>query len=827
MAEARYHVRFVDAAAGESLGLLLQETPQVGLTRRLINPYAAKGSSGATKDSDLTEWSVVSQRDWRGGRGQEDMEEASAFLDAWNLETRIKEQLTLGPLPQNPVGTLPKWEPGSTTGYLICNRAGTKMSRAQSFTAPAGGITCDLVQVFVRATYRQADVYTVSLCSDSGGVPGAVLKTATITVGDDIGLSYGWVEVEWASGQALAGSTLYHITIEPPASTGGWVFWGGDNAEGYADGSAHYKTNGTWLATAADLYFRVNTPAELDGEPVGFARYAGSWYCGAGDTVYVWNDGTKVWDVSDAQAGDDITAVEVWGGFLWVARDTAYVLRRYNGISWADAPGSVYARWLRAGGGYLHRAVYPPTGSELSYTANGTDWSSGISVGAGDYVVLEMAWYRDMLVCATAVGLWGISAELAYPLLDWSSQEDDTNGKGMVAWGRTGCLYIPLRYGLYRWNGDTMVAVGPEQGTGLPAGRAGKIAHIVGTGNWLFVAVDAGASGKSSILAYNGMGGWHELQRAEQTGQRIQAIGFETVHSPSRLWLGMDKQTRYLMLPDYSDNPYQWSGYEFNPSGELEGSWLGGELLEVVKDLYEVVIRGEGIGSAQPVTVFYEVDRSGLWTNLGEVTESPREALEFTASSFATKTVGSGSTKTVVELGSGDTSDLEEGDWCRIDGEVRQVESITDSDTFVLATALEDTPSSGDVVYPSKPAGREFRLKLVLETEDKTATPRIKAVFLRYQNNVLDRFVYALQVRVEDGMTDLAGNPYPHTAADLRVLLDGWATRATAFTLYDQDGVAHTVKVTSVGEGGMTRKAAAGQVGRYGSVYSMNVVEVG
>jgi len=53
MTEARYHVRFADAAAGESLGLLLVETPQVGLTRRLINPYAAKGSSGERGDEGL------------------------------------------------------------------------------------------------------------------------------------------------------------------------------------------------------------------------------------------------------------------------------------------------------------------------------------------------------------------------------------------------------------------------------------------------------------------------------------------------------------------------------------------------------------------------------------------------------------------------------------------------------------------------------------------------------------------------------------------------------------------------------------------------------
>jgi len=983
MAEGRYHVRFEDAPAGEELGLMLVETPQVGITRRLINPYAAKGSTGATKDSDLTEWSVVSQRDWRGGRGQEEFEEATAFLDAWNLETRIEGQLTLGPLPQNPSGDYPRYEPGSaeryclgwppaeqnqiggeagplkgdekwgqrflvyglghgfdhrigsvdlrlrklagasgyirmgihadddglpgaemthkdldetdvgldyawisfelaaaldvdTLGYywivLSTNssipyqwemskddpyRRGQKgyaaayvsgvwydrapyyredmtfqvhwqpISLAMSFEAPAGGITCNIVQFYLQTMYAGFG-FTAKLCEDNAGVPGTVLQSKAIDLPEGkAGLR--WVEVAWDSGEALTGGVTYHIVIEPDGEAGNswWLRWGSDPAAGYAGGAAHKQfADEAWVDEARDLYFRINRDV-LDGWPTAFARYKGKWYCAAGETVYEWDEGGLMWDVSDAQAGDDVTALEVWGGYLWAARGTACVLRRYNG-GWADAPGAISAQLLRAGGGYLHYSGAAAGDThKVYYTVNGTDWSDAIEIGGGDHAVTGMTWYRDMLVVSNAARLWGISAEIGYPLLDWSTQEDTDNGRGMLVWGRTGCLYIPLMYGLYRWNGDTMVAVGPEQGMGLPAARAGKIAALVGTGNWLFAAIDAGTSGYSSVLAYNGMGGWHELQRCEQDGQRVRALGFETVHTPSRLWFGMGNETRYLKLPDKSDNPWQWTGYEFNASGEIETSWMGEELLEVVKDFQEVVIRGEGINNDQSVSVYYEVDRSGRWTYLGEVTHSPREALAFQASGFVAKTIGTGSTQTTIELDTGHTTvDMAAGDWCRINGQVAQVASITDGDTFVLETALSAAPASGDVVYASRPAGREFRLKLVLFTTDKTATPKVKAMFVQYQNNVLDRFVYALQIRVEDGMRDLAGNPYPHTAADLRVLLDGWAMRVTPFTLYDQDGVEHTVKVTSVGEGGMTRRSAEGQAGRYGSVYSTNVVEV-
>jgi len=929
----------------------------------------------------LTEWSVVSQRDWRGGRGQEDAEEASAFLDAWNLETRIKEQLTLGPLPQQQVATaVPRYEPGNTASFgvgwprrvaewpvggqqeiigdvmksaqafrvpawyshlpgkitsvavsllkaaettsairmSIYSSSGglpgaelaykeltagdvttsftwitftldtpyaptagemywivlsaddsmgyawqrspyysvtgmgarylstsgwsakkwnalsrvnwTKTSRSQSFKGPTGGMSCDRAQLYLFDFWTAAgDIFTVSLCQDYAGEPGAVLKSVDIT-GADVPTKWNWIEVEWASAQALEEGTTYHLVLEPKVvqSGQGFLVWGGNSAGGYGDGSSNLSLDGgSWLAQTEDLYFRVNRD-DLQGDVIAFVRYDGAWYCAAGDTVCKWNTVTKAWDTSDQKSGDEVTAMEAWGDWLWAARGTEWVLRKFDGADWSDVAGK-YAQHLKAGGGYLnYSGAAAGNTHKVYYTANGTDWSSALECGNSGCGITGLAWYRDMLVVATAVQLWGTTELGAYPLLDWGSQEDANNGRQMLVWGRTGCLYIPLRYGLYRWNGDTMVAVGPEQGTGLPAARAGQVVKMVGTGNWLFAAVDAGSGGTSSILAYNGMGGWHELQRAEVSGQRVRAMGFETISSPSRLWYGLSRETRYLMLPDYSDNPWQYTGYEYNAGGEMEMSWMGGELLEVVKDLYEVVVRAENVSSGRPVLVYYEIDRSGSWTLLGEITEGVRQSLAFAASGFSSKTVGSGSTKTTMELGAGEsTDDVAVGDWCRINAEVSQVASITDGDTFVLETALSEAPDSGDTVYASRPAGREFRLKLVLRTDDRTKTPKVKAVFLRYQNNVLDRFVYTLQVRVEDGMSDLAGNPYPHTAADLRVLLDEWAKRVLPFTLYDQDGVGHTVKVTSVGEGGMTRKAATGQAGRYLSVYTMNVVEVG
>lgn len=969
MADKRYHVILQDDG-GDELPLMLVESPQLGFSRRLVNPYAAKAGAGSTQDSDLTEWSVWSQRDWHTGRGQEEMEDGSAFLDGWNVETRIKRQLTLGPLPQAPTpASAPVYEPGNVAGYglgrpgqwqrgamssgiywvwagrvlvmwifqnnggylglggewgglikslavgirkvgtpsagftaalhahngsfygagaelasvtVAAGDVGTSfdwvtcefasplavdsdtvywerysstttpsanryekawggspgyswplrvnyevVSRAQSFTTPGAGLTCESVQLYVRKMGTPG-TFTVKLCADDGGKPGTVLKSESVDVGAAAETVYGWLSVTWGSGEALAGSTLYWIVMEAPASADAartYVLWGGDSAAGYASGAGMKMVGtGAWAAEGADFYFRINGD-ELEDEVTAFARYDGDWYCAAGDTVYKLTAGA--WATSERIAGHDVTALEAWGGYLWAARGAGDDVRWYNGTVWADATGAFTATLIKGGGGYLHRTGTGADAHKLYYSSNGTTWSSAIEVGPGDHAVTGLAWYRDILVLSTATRLWGMTAGSAYPLIDWHSQEDADNGRGLLAWSKTACLYIPLRFGLYRWNGDTMTAVGPEQGTGLPAERAGKIAALCATGNWLYAGVDAG-TGRSSILAYSGRGGWHEVQRCEQTGQSILAVGTETLHSPSRLWFGMGSETRYLMMPDYSDNPWQWTGYEFNAMGELETSWIGGDLIEVVKDLHEVVIRGEGIGAEQPLEVYYEVDRSGTWTYLGRVTETPRQGLTFPTSTLGIKTVGTGSTRTVVELAAGsDTEDMAAGDWVRIGSAVRQVASITDSDTFTLETALDDAAEEGLVVYGSRAAGREFRFKLVMATSDRTETPLVKAVVVRYQNNVLDRYVYSLTVRVENGIEDLTKAAYPYTAKDLREELSSWATRVTPFYLVDPDGERALVKVVSAGEGGWERKEGQSGARSWSSVYSMNLVEIG
>ena len=695
---------------------------------------------------------------------------------------------------------------------------------AQSFEAPTGGLACTGVRVRLRKTRELAQDYTVALYSDSGGSPDTLLKSATITDAD-LGTTWTEVRVTWVS-EALASETVYWIVVDYPATPddpGCAIEWGGWT--GYSGGSAKYQgAGGSWtvLASTRDMAFKVNDGPEFgDAITVRPQRFNSGWYCAAGAIVYKWNSSTSVWEASESTTGT-VTDMVTWGDYLWVARGNNTMRRLNTTGTWSDAPGAVTAHLLVDHAGYLFRTD-PTALEDMYYTGNGTDWTGPVHVGPGDWGINDFVGFGDEIAAVNDVGLWFQSVDWAYPVLRWDSLEDGENGRGMIVWVRSGELYIPVRFGLYKWNRQTMVAIGPDQDAGLPADRAGRVTDLVGTVNWLFAAVDAGASGTSSILAYNGAG-WHEIVRAGRAADRIRAMGYETLSSPARLWWAEGKTMRYAELPDYSDNPYAYTGVEFASSGEIILGWCGSELLHVLKDWRAITLNVEGAATGAQVHVHYEVDHSGRWDLLGIVADSRTlHRLNFPSSSFPTKVTGSGSTSTVIEL-SAATTDIRPGDWVRINDEVRQVVSRT-SDTITLAHPLTAEPRAGTDVLAAAPLGSECRIKLEFVTYDSANTPVVRGLAVYCQANVIDRWVITLNVEVSDHLRCLDGSPYPLDAEALDRALQTWIERDTSFLLRDIRGRARLVKVVNANEVQPARRSQSSPA-EYDSVVAVSLMEV-
>jgi hypothetical protein len=739
----------------------------------------------------------------------------------------------------------------STTNYPVVStpyyftHTGSETRRAQQFTVGASPVAMTFVRLRLKRTnWQGSPTLTLRLYSNSAGLPNTSLASASLTSAmfDTAGAvtSDAWVQVTIAF--SLVAATSYHLALEPDAPTVAdavTVEWYGDTLNGYASNQPSTSTAsdgfafGAWSAATADLYFMIN-----NGSPLAAAvtvqpqRFGASWYVASGAQVFRWNTGTSVWDSVYNSGGASITALCEFNGRIYAALGDATDMvdsATGNSGAWTATAGSRRYTYLRAFGGFLYAAKAAGGVGALAYT-NGTQWTTTDQLADASVVVTGLATMQNELIILSTARMYSLSSQFVYQIYNYDNEQAADNGRNAAQWVADGRLYVPIRNGLNAFDGMRMEPVGPETTEGLPSGEQGRISAMAGTKNYLFAAIDAGASGRSTIFAFNGRG-WHCLAEATATGRRIRAIGIEATTAANgfaRLWWWEDATPFYMEFPDLSDNPFNISGARYAASGELTSSRFGGELAQIVKDIQSVVVRTEGCSANQRVEVWVEVDGTGIWTQLGTVTESPYQEIVTNPGTMATKAVAAGSTRTVINIaGPGTTSDCTPGAFVRINNEVVQIATVPSVSQFTLATPLTDAPVAGDSVYASRPAGREIRYRLVMRTNSPTLTPRVFRVSIRWQEQILGFFRFSMGIEINDELRLRTGQQsYGVSANELRRILYRWGERSTPFTMVAPDGSNWRVKVTSFSESGWTRKETAGKPMRLSSVVRFQFDEV-
>ena len=208
------------------------------------------------------------------------------------------------------------------------------------------------------------------------------------------------------------------------------------------------------------------------------------------------------------------------------------------------------------------------------------------------------------------------------------------NGRNPVRYGVY--LLFPVLQGLERYYGGTFEDIGPNLGEGLPTNRRGQIVSIVGYPGKYFIAVDAGASGYSSVLD---SGGWHERYRAPK-GQRILAMAFQVIPGTGldRLWLYQGNDLVYLPFPSDSTNELEDPNYEHTPEWAVEFSWKHAGIYEVQKLVKNIKLQTEGLESdantGRPICwieLDYRLDSETGWSTIEDVfSVSPTQESDFT-----------------------------------------------------------------------------------------------------------------------------------------------------------------------------------------------------
>lgn len=790
-----------------------------GATYWIVISVAATSSANATR----VQWRRDSGSGYSGGAGQT-RSLAGGVWGAWGSVSGDHYFI---------VNTLAAAHP-----YFYTH---TYSSTAYSvWVQPSSTVTLVSLRLWLKLNSWAANAtLTLHIRADSSNVPGSTINSVSLTQAGLSGVTtaLGWVVASISA--SLTAGVKYHIAIEANApavgdavsldwgcDTGGGV-WSGQGSEGLSASlpGAVFSWSG---AKAHDFFFILNNGTSIASSfTVQPIRFSGQWYAAAGANIYRFNTGTGVFDLVYSAAAN-VTALAHLAGSIYAALGDANDMvasTTGNSGTWSAVSGSRRYTYLRAYAGYLYCAKAAGGANALAYT-NGSTWSSGLTVSTSDAAITGLAGFQNEVLILTTRGLFALSSEYVYQVMDWSNEEEADNGRNSLVWMRDGRLYVPVRAGLNAWNGAGMESVGPDQEEGLPLGQQGRIAAMVGTRNWLFAAVDAGASGTSGIYAYNGQG-WHCLALGTAVGRRIRAIGVESVTgSTVRLWWWEDGTPYYVALPTLSDNPYQMAGAQYASTGTLTSCKMGGRLALLSKDFHSIALWTDNCSAGRTVQVWIEVDSSGVWVQVGTITAGPYTEIRLPMSTFATKTVAVGSTAQVINV-SGSTSDMAAGNFVRIGAEVAQVASVNSGTQFTLARSLAEVPAAGAVIYPSGPAGRQVRYRLVLSTNDATQTPRVIRVSLRMQAQVLAKARLSFGPRIEDGLQLRTGaEQHPLLAAEMRDRLFEWAQRLKSFWLVDPMGRNWLVKPAALSESAVKRRDLETVNARFQSMMRIEVDEV-
>ena len=301
---------------------------------------------------------------------------------------------------------------------------------------------------------------------------------------------------------------------------------------------------------------------------------------------------------------------------------------------------SSHKRWRR-----LHVKIIAGTNSAMSslkvVTVNNSKFI-GTHIFKDSYgKITGLAEYQQMMNTAYKT-LW-INREGMIHTVSSTATVDTINleelSTVMEEWnGKTSMLHNVYYYvrwmkgGIQRYYNMQLDSVGPDRDTGLPEDRQGQIADMLPYPGRYFVAVDAGATGYSSVLLNNNAG-WHEIYRAPNKGERIRALGYQAISGPrpDRLWISVGDDVVWLVMPSNTLKAYYDDEAEYTHESVVVSSWMSIGMVDVIKQWGSMNIMAENLTKdGIHVEADYQIDQDPTWYPMAaHYTESPDQEIKF------------------------------------------------------------------------------------------------------------------------------------------------------------------------------------------------------
>jgi hypothetical protein len=170
----------------------------------------------------------------------------------------------------------------------------------------------------------------------------------------------------------------------------------------------------------------------------------------------------------------------------------------------------------------------------------------------------------------------------------------------------------------------------------FPYGREGVDAAYCTYVSWMFVAKDAGASGTSSVMLYDGLN-WHEFSRAWEVGKRIRDVQVQVVSGGrNRLWFDCGGDSCFIELPLNKGNPLYDTGAKYMHEAVLEASVIDmGTASKLPKYIKEGTLTVDNLdGQGKYVDLDYKVDNDTKWKYAKPFIKSPEDTTNINESNI-------------------------------------------------------------------------------------------------------------------------------------------------------------------------------------------------
>lgn len=564
----------------------IQETPQSPSTL-MIN---AQGGEYGDFDPSM---SHIQQSEWSGGRGGDRyVDDNTRYFDSKNLWTTtsgmvfpaLQWRYVIGDyLSQNALQLAKNysWKNLTNKTYSVM------------FTT-VGGYSAARIELWIRKVGTPANL-TVEIRANTTNKPNAtvvateVITAAIITNNDANNYSLTLDPVG-----VLSATTSYHLIVYG-ASTDNiqnhWEVMTSTGAVGAAPYSHTSVDRSTWTEVADDMYFRIT--AAPTAQKWKFFQFLTKMYGVIIGTAKLYEI-TSSTDAYSNKSYDDFKTTEITGhgitsikdvivvnNIAYFAQGSSTVVRRWNGTTWANDGATVkadlFCEHTATGEGAVLYRYLSGTGVAKSPIK---DWSANLTFGSATKLgkntnITNLVSYQGKLFIFMYDAVWNIDAD--GKVNKFNSKIDDaydtSNGRAAIEHGQY--LYFSLDKSLEQLFGTNITDVGVHHGAGLPVNRVGRVSALESSFTHLFVAIDAGATGYSSIMMFDGIN-YHEIWRAPEINKSVTTLYWFSSKASTypHLFFDYGGQICFIKYPDFGYNPYRDAGIYYVPEGQLIASTI-------------------------------------------------------------------------------------------------------------------------------------------------------------------------------------------------------------------------------------------------------------